>query len=352
MPVPTFSLLTWYWVVAGSLTQVWAGATRNYVSITDTTYVAWLAAGGVPTVIDTDLHLKALIVPPDYAGQLAAGLVLTWSSTTSLNGTYDCSDVGYTLVNLIQLGLVANKGFPGTISTNFVFVDLAGVSHTFPSAKEWQLLWTALRNYRTTQLANYNANLIGGASLTWASNAVTVNEYPGLTWNMRNTKAFCTDAAGAECFNYSGHISGLTLSGFPWELQDYFGAMALRDYSGFTDPQLAGAAFNSNSAAAISLIITLPATGARSIRLAAGEFLFNASADIDLYDGATVFGNIGAAAAAGAADKYRDATGVVRTSTADWIANNAALTHTFTTTTFTLVMKVGTNSALAHLSVV
>lgn len=41
----------WYWIVAGNSQQVWSSASQNYVSVTDATYVAWLADGGVPTNI-------------------------------------------------------------------------------------------------------------------------------------------------------------------------------------------------------------------------------------------------------------------------------------------------------------
>ena len=38
-----FNVYDWYWVVAGSTTQVYSSASGDYVPIADATYVAWLA---------------------------------------------------------------------------------------------------------------------------------------------------------------------------------------------------------------------------------------------------------------------------------------------------------------------
>jgi hypothetical protein len=47
-----YTVQNWYWVVGGS--QVYSSASASYVPATDTTYAAWLAAGGVPTKITTN----------------------------------------------------------------------------------------------------------------------------------------------------------------------------------------------------------------------------------------------------------------------------------------------------------
>ncbi len=56
----------WYWVVAGSTTQVYSSAAGNYVLVADATYQTWLTKGGVPTKIDTEQNLADVLV---QAGQ-------------------------------------------------------------------------------------------------------------------------------------------------------------------------------------------------------------------------------------------------------------------------------------------
>lgn len=51
----------WYWVVAGSTTQVWSSAAAAYVPVVDLTYKAWIAAGNQPTQIDTEFSLNEVL---------------------------------------------------------------------------------------------------------------------------------------------------------------------------------------------------------------------------------------------------------------------------------------------------
>ncbi len=44
----------WYWAVGGSTSQVYSSAAGDYVDVTDATYRAWMASGGVPTAISAD----------------------------------------------------------------------------------------------------------------------------------------------------------------------------------------------------------------------------------------------------------------------------------------------------------
>jgi len=64
----------WYWIVAGSTTQVYSSASGDYVPVADATYQAWLAAGGVPTSIASEAELGDVLAPyslrPTAAGVL------------------------------------------------------------------------------------------------------------------------------------------------------------------------------------------------------------------------------------------------------------------------------------------
>lgn len=51
----------WYWIVAGSTTQVWSSARVQYVGVDDSTYQAWRVAGGVPTKIDSQDSLITVL---------------------------------------------------------------------------------------------------------------------------------------------------------------------------------------------------------------------------------------------------------------------------------------------------
>lgn len=74
-PRLAFSPANWYWVVAGSSTQVYSSAQAAYVPVSDATYQAWLASGGIATVIAAEQDLM------DYL--TANGVALPAGKTTS-----------------------------------------------------------------------------------------------------------------------------------------------------------------------------------------------------------------------------------------------------------------------------
>jgi hypothetical protein len=58
-----FDVIDWYWIVAGSTTQVYASARGQYVPVSDTTYQSWLLAAGNPTKVDTEGSLGPVLGP-------------------------------------------------------------------------------------------------------------------------------------------------------------------------------------------------------------------------------------------------------------------------------------------------
>ena len=69
----------WYWIVAGSTTQVFSSSRAGYVGVADAAYVAWLAAGNIPSKIADEPKLWAVLgaqypagLPADAAAQNAA----------------------------------------------------------------------------------------------------------------------------------------------------------------------------------------------------------------------------------------------------------------------------------------
>ncbi len=59
-PVP-LNPSNWYWIVAGSVTQVYSSAAGDYVPVSNPSYLAWLAAGKIPTKIDSEVNLGAVL---------------------------------------------------------------------------------------------------------------------------------------------------------------------------------------------------------------------------------------------------------------------------------------------------
>jgi hypothetical protein len=56
MPNP-YNPAKWFWVVAGSTTEVYSSAAVAYVGVDNTTYQAWLSRGNEPTAITTEQEL-------------------------------------------------------------------------------------------------------------------------------------------------------------------------------------------------------------------------------------------------------------------------------------------------------
>lgn len=73
-PRPAFNPRNWYWIVAGSTTQVYSSKSGNFVPLADTGYQAWLTVGNLPTKIDSEANLGDVLAPyalrPTAAGVL------------------------------------------------------------------------------------------------------------------------------------------------------------------------------------------------------------------------------------------------------------------------------------------
>lgn len=74
------TLENWYWIVAGSTTQVYSSAVGDYVPVADATYQAWLADGNSPTVIDTEANLGNVVAGLAVA-PIPAAILDSYTST-------------------------------------------------------------------------------------------------------------------------------------------------------------------------------------------------------------------------------------------------------------------------------
>jgi hypothetical protein len=110
------------------------------------------------------------------------------------------------------------------------------------------------------------------------------------------------------------------------------GSLSVADRSGSVVELKGIAYFANNTGTYADYRITLPSTGTYRVRLAMGDADNGQLVRARLYDDVTSFADIEADTASAA--RYMDATGVVRTSQADWVSNNAYVERTFASTIF------------------
>jgi hypothetical protein len=60
-----YTAFDWYWIVGGNTVQVYSSkvSVRNYVPVSDAAFVAWSVDGMLPTKIDTEANLGAVLAP-------------------------------------------------------------------------------------------------------------------------------------------------------------------------------------------------------------------------------------------------------------------------------------------------
>jgi hypothetical protein len=106
-----------------------------------------------------------------YSNAIAAGIILTWSSSTTLNGTYAIDPVTMSQLNSVWTVLVANNFFPnGTALQPWKMMNGTAVKMGAPQFKNFG---TALSKY-VAQLGEARDAEAGGGTPTWPSNQVTI----------------------------------------------------------------------------------------------------------------------------------------------------------------------------------
>ncbi len=175
-------------------------------------------------------------------------------------------------------------------------------------------------------------------------------------WNFRLTSGFVTDTGnntydiGSDGTDYPQTRNGVTF-GFN---SSTLSGIETRDRNSGIDEKFAGLCISVSPSFPPYFQVDLPATGSYVIRLSLGDRNYSsASYGANFYaevrDNTSVLATIDASTSAG--DHYLDATGVERTSTSDWITNNASITQTFATTTFIIKTADGStkSGAMTHL---
>lgn len=145
-------------------------------------------------------------------------------------------------------------------------------------------------------------------------------------FDFRSTLAYVTDPANCEFWGPGTAYPTVTaISGYNagWVTATGNGA-ANRDAAG--DPRLAGQNERSTTNGANDFRFDVPTGAAYDVHLAIGDPAgFASNGQYDLYDGTTLLATVYNGSVSGA-DTYADASGTVRTSEADWIANEVAYT--------------------------
>jgi hypothetical protein len=150
-------------------------------------------------------------------------------------------------------------------------------------------------------------------------------------YNFRATLAYVTDPAGTVPVLGERYP---TARGDGWEA-----AIDTRNRSQAVAAPLAGNAHlaSTDPLTSSAYRITLPAPGRYRARLAAGDMGYPNAAFWEIRDGTTVLAS--QAYASVPQGQFRDATGVLRPSAANWVSSNAPLELLFATRDFRLVIK-------------
>lgn len=174
-------------------------------------------------------------------------------------------------------------------------------------------------------------------------------------FDFRLSSGFVTDTGGCvpvldETYPHT-YANGATAG---WEQTSIDGS---RDRNAALDPRLAGVNRNLSNDVFREFRVDLPATGSYDIRAAIGDASFGASNGenpfASIKDTTTSLFTIVAGDGSMAAEEFYDATGVKRTSAANWVSSNAVKTLTFSTTIFRLRLENATAgyTPVAHLRV-
>jgi len=176
-------------------------------------------------------------------------------------------------------------------------------------------------------------------------------------FNFRATSGFVTDTGGCvpvlnEAYPHT-YSNGATAG---WEQTSTDGT---RDRGNTVDPKLAGQNRANSTDVFREFRVDLPSTGSYDIRAAVGDLSFGYATNrvnpyASIKDTTTTLFTIVAGDTSIAAGEFYDATGVKRTSAANWVSANAAKNLTFSTTIFRLRIEAPTAldySPLAHVQV-
>lgn len=139
----------------------------NPLSVDWQTYLNWRNQGNTP-----DAYVAPTpSVPLQFAEKLATGVQLTWSVSTSLNGTYAVDPATQLNVIAEMLAIVVNNAF-GDGGNTRPWPDVSGQLHTI-NITQFKLFATTIQLYVNQLYATLNA-LLAQQSASWPSNQISI----------------------------------------------------------------------------------------------------------------------------------------------------------------------------------
>lgn len=183
-----------YWIVAGDETHVWSSLRRALVVSSDATYQTWLADPAhyvTRTTSWSDLYGVLVQQAPEIAAEVAAswvgaghltqsqeldaleaaGLAITSTGTSSLNGTYSVGPAAQSNLMGLLLGFSLRGVFPGG-GSSFAYQDAAGTPHTM-TQPEMQAVGAAVEDF-VAEIAAARATIAAGGSPTIPPGTATI----------------------------------------------------------------------------------------------------------------------------------------------------------------------------------
>jgi len=132
-------------------------------------YLAWVAAGNTPNPAPTPTAAQAAAA--QFAAAVAAGLTVTWSVSTALNGAYGLDDTTRNNMTAETVCLMLNNAFTnGGQSKNWP--DLGYTFHSF-NAVQFKAFATAAAAYYDA-LVSACQTAAAGQSATWPTASVSI----------------------------------------------------------------------------------------------------------------------------------------------------------------------------------
>jgi hypothetical protein len=107
-----------------------------------------------------------------YNAAIAAGVVVTSTSTPAFNGTYSISDTAQSNIQANQTSILTNGKFTNGQTTR-AWLDINGTPHTFQSTAVFTSFAEAVGAYVDALIIQLGVAQSGGTP-TWPSNAVTI----------------------------------------------------------------------------------------------------------------------------------------------------------------------------------
>jgi hypothetical protein len=133
-------------------------------------YLAWLDAGNTPDAAPAPTAAEA--AQATYAAAIAAGLTATWSTSTTLNGTYALDQTTQFTMTAETVSILTNGTFTNGQTTRN-WPNAAGAFQSFTLA-QFKALASAIALY-LDGLASALAVASAGGAASWPSATVTIS---------------------------------------------------------------------------------------------------------------------------------------------------------------------------------